>query len=83
VAFLDDPSILDELRPSPDEVDHIFTHPLEAFLDPTRARGELLADSGSEDWPYDVELYVCTAFIHPYLLTQLNYRARPTLRSPS
>jgi coenzyme A diphosphatase NUDT7 len=50
--------MLDRLKPSPDEVDHIFTHPLAAFLDPNLARGESLVDIGSEDWPYEVELHV-------------------------
>jgi hypothetical protein len=58
VAFLSAPSLLKDLKPSPDEVDHIFTHPLEAFLDVNHAKGEPLVDIGSEDWPYNVELYV-------------------------
>ena len=58
VALLDDVSILDGLRAAPGEVAHIFDHPLEALLDPELARSEKLVSVGSEDWPYDEELYV-------------------------
>ena len=58
VALLDDVSILDGLRASPGEVAHIFDHPLEALLDPELARSEKLVPVGSEDWPYEEELYV-------------------------
>jgi peroxisomal coenzyme A diphosphatase NUDT7 len=64
VALLDDPSLLEHLKPSPDEVDHIFTHPLEAFLDPTATKRETLVDIGSEDWPYEAEFYVCLSLIY-------------------
>jgi coenzyme A diphosphatase NUDT7 len=57
IAFLDDVSILDGLRAAPGEVAHIFDHPLEALLDPELARGEKLVPIGSEDWPYEAELY--------------------------
>ena len=50
--------ILDGLRAAPGEVAHIFDHPLEALLDPELARGEKLVSVGSEDWPYEAELYV-------------------------
>ncbi|KAN0120941.1 NUDIX hydrolase domain-like protein [Russula decolorans] len=59
IAFLDDISVLEELRAAPREVARIFDHPLEALLDP-----ELLHDSeeklvplGSEDWRYETELH--------------------------
>jgi coenzyme A diphosphatase NUDT7 len=58
VVFLSDPSVLDQLKPSPAEVERIFTHPLLAFLDVNVARHEPLVALGSEDWPYEVELYV-------------------------
>jgi coenzyme A diphosphatase NUDT7 len=58
VALLDDVSILDNLRAAPREVAHIFDHPLEALLDPELARSEKLVPIGSEDWPYEAELYV-------------------------
>ena len=51
-------SILDGLCASPGEVAHIFDHPLEALLDPELARSEKLVPVGSEDWPYEEELYV-------------------------
>ena len=58
VAFLDDVSILDGLRAAPGEVAHVFDHPLEALLDPELVRDEKLVAVGSEDWPYEAELYV-------------------------
>jgi coenzyme A diphosphatase NUDT7 len=58
VALLDDVSMLDGLRAAPGEVAHIFDHSLEALLDPELARGEKLVSIGSEDWPYEAELYV-------------------------
>ena len=58
VALVDDVSILDTLRAAPGEVAQIFDHPLEALLDPELARGEKLVPIGSEDWPYEAELYV-------------------------
>lgn len=57
VALLDDVSILDGLHAAPGEVAHIFDHPLEALLDPELARDEKLVPVGSEDWPYEAELY--------------------------
>jgi hypothetical protein len=60
IAFLDDISVLEELRAAPREVAHIFDHPLEALLDPEVLRDseENLAPLGSEDWPYETELHV-------------------------
>ncbi|KAF7967278.1 hypothetical protein HWV62_34985 [Athelia sp. TMB] len=58
VALLSDPSILSNLRASEAEVDHIFTHPLEAILDPSLAANEPLAPIGGEDWQYQGEVYV-------------------------
>ncbi|THV02812.1 hypothetical protein K435DRAFT_748673 [Dendrothele bispora CBS 962.96] len=57
VAFLSDNDVLDQLKPNPGEVDRIFDHPLEAILDPEIARSEELVLNGSEDWPYEQELY--------------------------
>jgi len=57
VSLLTDLSILDSLRPSPGEVDHIFDHPVEAFLDPFLASDEPLVAKGSEHWPYDSEFH--------------------------
>jgi peroxisomal coenzyme A diphosphatase NUDT7 len=58
VAFLDDLSLLEELRAAPGEVAHIFDHPLEALLDPELARKEELVPLDSEHWPYEEELHV-------------------------
>jgi peroxisomal coenzyme A diphosphatase NUDT7 len=58
VAFLDDLSVLEELRAAPGEVSHVFDHPLEALLDPELARKEALVPLDSEDWPYEEELHV-------------------------
>ncbi|KAJ7735783.1 hypothetical protein B0H16DRAFT_1731208 [Mycena metata] len=57
VALLADPSILSTLQAAEDEVAHIFSHPLEAILDPALARKESLVSPGSEDWTYDTELH--------------------------
>lgn len=57
VAVLIRPSVLDHLKAAQTEVARIFTHPLEAILDPVIARSEPLVALGSEDWPYDTELY--------------------------
>ncbi|KAE9389863.1 hypothetical protein BT96DRAFT_365588 [Gymnopus androsaceus JB14] len=92
------------LRANPDEVERIFTHPLEALLDPETVLPEAglepafkgdgvnrtgvavdeadgaggvvngdggglgldaLAEKGSEDWPYEEELYNSTDRIYP------------------
>lgn len=55
--FLDDPSVLASLVPCTQEVDRIFTHPLQAILDPELASDEVLSRKGSDDWPYEEELY--------------------------
>jgi hypothetical protein len=59
VAYLEDVSVLEELRAAPHEVARIFDHLLEAVLDPELAHDqEGLVPHGSEDWPYEPELYV-------------------------
>ncbi|KAJ7196508.1 NUDIX hydrolase domain-like protein [Mycena pura] len=60
VALLTNPALIDSLRASQDEVAAIFSHPLEAILDPTLARKEALVARGSEDWIYDTELHNTT-----------------------
>ncbi|KZP27423.1 hypothetical protein FIBSPDRAFT_948689 [Athelia psychrophila] len=58
VAFLTDVSVLNDLKASDAEVDLIFSHPLEALLDPLLASAEPdLVPIGSVDWPYDVEYH--------------------------
>ncbi|KDR68762.1 hypothetical protein GALMADRAFT_146105 [Galerina marginata CBS 339.88] len=54
VALLTDNSVLEVLKARKGEVDHIFSHPLEAFLDPTLApKFESLVPHGSKHWPYE------------------------------
>jgi len=58
VAILSNLSVLDSLKPNPGEVDDIFDHPLEAFLDPTMMNDEpKLSPPDSEKWPYPEELW--------------------------
>ena len=59
IAFLTKPEIISSLRAAQSEVSHIFSHPVEAILDPSIARREPLVEIGSEDWPYESEIYVC------------------------
>jgi hypothetical protein len=59
VVLCTDPTIIDTLSPpSPDEVALIFSHPLEAILDPSLALREPLSEKGGVNWPYQEELYV-------------------------
>ncbi|KAJ7108739.1 NUDIX hydrolase domain-like protein [Mycena epipterygia] len=60
VALLTDPSVISTLRASQDEVAHIFSHPLEAILDPAIAQKENLVSPGTEDWIYDTEFHNTT-----------------------
>jgi len=57
VALLTNLDILHALNPCVGEVDHIFNHPLEAFLDPSLSEKEPLVPRGSEDWPYSEEFH--------------------------
>ena len=59
IAFLSKPEIISSLTAAQTEVSHIFSHPLEAILDPSIAKREPLVEIGSEDWPYESEIYVC------------------------
>jgi coenzyme A diphosphatase NUDT7 len=64
VAFLTDLSILDSLKPNPDEVDEIFDHPLEAILSPElmatigTTESRPLSEHGGPKWPYIPEFHV-------------------------
>ena len=62
IAFLDDVSVLEELRAAPGEVACIFDHPLEALLDPGLLRDcdseQTLVPLGSEHWQYETEFHV-------------------------
>ncbi|ESK97683.1 nudix hydrolase 15 [Moniliophthora roreri MCA 2997] len=69
------------LKPSPNEVSRIFSHPLRALLDPGRYLGkdmERLAERGSEDWIYDTELHHTTDSPHGPLHLYRNHRFRST-----
>ncbi|KAJ6487704.1 NUDIX hydrolase domain-like protein, partial [Mycena sanguinolenta] len=66
VALLADPSIISTLKAAEAEVAGIFTHPLEAILDPTLSRKEPLVSPG-EDWIYDTELHNTTDSVFPFL----------------
>ncbi|OXG12703.1 hypothetical protein C366_05518 [Cryptococcus neoformans Tu401-1] len=59
VCFLSDASLLEHLRPSPEEVDAIFTHPLKGCLTGTVEGTDLeeLAEKGSEWWPHREEFH--------------------------
>lgn len=59
VCFLSDPSIVDDLRASPDEVDYVFTHPLAAVLNgtPGAAYVDRLQPKGGEWWPHEEEYH--------------------------
>lgn len=59
LALLSKPELVNSLNPSPQEVSHIFHHPLEAILDPGIAKHCPLTEIGSENWPYESEVYVC------------------------
>ncbi|KAJ7800354.1 NUDIX hydrolase domain-like protein [Mycena olivaceomarginata] len=67
VALLTDPSIISTLKASEDEVAHIFSHPLEAILDPPLSRKEPLVSPGTEDWIYDTEFHSTTDSSVPML----------------
>ncbi|KAG6827670.1 hypothetical protein H0H92_010834 [Tricholoma furcatifolium] len=73
VAILTRPSLLKELKAEESEVACIFTHPLRAVLDPIIARSEPLVDIGTEDWPYEVELYSTSDSVVP-ILNNMIYR---------
>ena len=62
IAFLDDVSVLEELRVAPREVACIFDHLLEVSLDPELLRDcvseQTLVPLGSEHWQYETEFHV-------------------------
>nr|GAT42789.1 predicted protein [Mycena chlorophos] len=72
LAYLTDPDLIASLKPSPDEVAAIFTHPLEAILDPELAAKENLVERG-EDWIYETELHN-TSVSEVALLNNAMYR---------
>jgi len=70
IALLSDPSVLDALVPSQDEVDLIFDHPVKAFLDPTIVAGENLAPIGSEQWEWESEFHDSQDFVPGFIIGQ-------------
>ncbi|PFH53129.1 hypothetical protein AMATHDRAFT_1553 [Amanita thiersii Skay4041] len=63
VAISTNPDFINDLKASESEVSCIFSHPLEALLTIELLRSERLMPLGSEDWPYDTELYHTTDVI--------------------
>ncbi|KAJ3567857.1 hypothetical protein NP233_g6092 [Leucocoprinus birnbaumii] len=57
-ALLTRTELLGELKASEGEVSRIFSHPLEALLDPQLSQHEAsLVAIGSDDWPYETSYY--------------------------
>ncbi|KAH9481727.1 Nudix hydrolase 11 [Psilocybe cubensis] len=67
VAFLSDNRLLSTLRAAEAEVSQIFSHQLEAILDPSLAKHGPLVPIGSEDWPYETEVYNTSDSVVPML----------------
>ncbi|KAG5647152.1 hypothetical protein DXG03_001107 [Asterophora parasitica] len=67
IAVLTRLSLLKELKAEVNEVACIFTHPLRAILDPSIAKDEPLASSGTEDWPYKEDYYNTSDSVVPIL----------------
>ncbi|KAF7331527.1 Nudix hydrolase domain-containing protein [Mycena kentingensis (nom. inval.)] len=73
VALLTEPALIGTLKASENEVAAIFSHPLEAILDPLLAAKEKLVERGGEDWIYETELHNTTVSAVP-LLNNAMYR---------
>lgn len=62
VVFISDANILSRLAANPDEVEHIFTHPLRALLDEKPPEDALmglpLSEKGTEWWPFEEDYHV-------------------------
>jgi coenzyme A diphosphatase NUDT7 len=60
VCFISDSQLIDALKPSPDEVDHIFSHPLKGchtgVLEGRDTEG--LVEMGGQWWPHEQEFHV-------------------------
>ncbi|QRV75152.1 NUDIX family hydrolase [Ceratobasidium sp. AG-Ba] len=86
VAFLTDLSVLDTLRPNPDEVDEIFDHPLEAILSPGlvatigTSPSRPLSEHGGPSWPYQSEFHDTTdaQWLHGTWYRMHRYRSTTT-----
>ncbi|KAF8588897.1 hypothetical protein K439DRAFT_1334285 [Ramaria rubella] len=76
VALLTNLSVLESLTPSPEEVDHIFDHPLEAILDPNLAANEPLSLKGEANWPYTTDFYSTSDSTNTIVRTYRMHRFR-------
>ncbi|KAJ3536543.1 hypothetical protein NMY22_g5997 [Coprinellus aureogranulatus] len=74
VALLTQPDLLNDLKASEDEVADIFSHPLEAILDPTISAKEPLSAIGSENWPYEASDHYNTSDSAVEVLGNTSYR---------
>jgi coenzyme A diphosphatase NUDT7 len=64
VALLTDNTVIDKLKPGEGEVDHIFSYPLEAILEPSLAPGfDTLVEHGGHYWPYEARYHVTKIFL--------------------
>ncbi|KAJ7060951.1 NUDIX hydrolase domain-like protein [Mycena amicta] len=73
IALLTKPALIGTLTASQDEVAAIFSHPLEAILDPALASKENLVERGGQDWIYDTEFHN-TSVSAVALLNNATYR---------
>ncbi|KAG8781777.1 hypothetical protein FRC12_021542 [Ceratobasidium sp. 428] len=86
VALLTDLSVLDTLKPNPDEVDEIFDHPLEAILSPGlvatlgTSPSRPLSEYGGPSWPYLSEFHDTTdaQWLHGTWYRMHRYRTTTT-----
>lgn len=60
MVLISDWTIIDQLKPNPEEVDYIFSHPLRGVLDgfPSEAYQSKLEIKGGEWWPHEEEYHV-------------------------
>lgn len=60
VCYLSDSSLIGDLRPNPDEVDAIFSHPLKGCLDGHVSGDDAvgLSDKGGQWWPHEEDFHV-------------------------
>jgi len=73
IAFLAQPAILKSLKASEEEVSHIFSHSLEAILDPALVNHETLVAIGSDDWPHQSDVYSTSDSV-VQMLNNMTYR---------
>ncbi|TFK40219.1 NUDIX hydrolase domain-like protein [Crucibulum laeve] len=83
IAVLTRTEVLGRLKAAEGEVARIFSHPLEAILNPVQAASEPLVSIGSEDWPYETSYYNTSDSVVP-MLSNTSYRMHRfrTMASP-